>query len=180
MRRWVSSVQRETQRRPAYAEVAYALRRAFGDWAGHALEPSDLTTSEEAHIARAEARLSSTEWIKAEGQATKVQPAAASRRVKIRAGRYDAFFDSVVARETVRAYVSSDAGVIEAAHLQSDDCGSRNLKQALRELSVRLAGWPSDELSCITHESLVAVPGARREEICCLADRLATAARADD
>jgi lipoate---protein ligase len=180
MRRWVSSVHRETQRRPSYAEVANALLRAFGDWAGGAVGPSDLTSSEDAHITRAEARLSSADWIHAEGQATRIHPPDAVRRVKIRAERYDAFFDSDLAGETIRAYVSSEDGIVEAVHLHSDDCGSLRLRQALRELSVSLAGWPSDQLTRLVRESLAAVPHAREEEICCLADRLATAARADD
>ena len=180
MRRWVSSVERETQRRPSYAEVADVLRWAFGAWADGALEPADLTSSEEAHITRAEARLSSVDWIHAEGQATGPQPNVAVRRIKIRAGRYDAFFDSDLAGEMVRVYVSSDSGVVEAVHFRPESCGGVRLRQALRELSFRLAGWPSDQLACTAQESLAAVPEAREEEIHRLADRLAAAARADD
>jgi lipoate---protein ligase len=180
MRRWLSSVWRETRRRPPYAEVANALRVAFGDWSGGRLEPAGLTSAEEAHITRVEARLGSTDWLRGEGRATGQQTPEV-RRVKIRAGRYDAIFDTTVAGEAVRTYVSADGGEIEAARICAPESGRRPLQDALRDLSVALTGQcsTSERLAWLIRDRLVS-SGVAQDEAICFAQRLASAARADD
>ncbi|MEK6719906.1 MAG: biotin/lipoate A/B protein ligase family protein [Chloroflexota bacterium] len=137
MRRWVTSIRGELGTVPTYDEVARQLRAAYGAWAGEPLEVGRLSQREEELIRATEERLVSPDWLHRDGYERTVARPSPVRRVKIRARRWDAFFDWESSAGSIRTSISADDGVIEAVRFAPDD--------GLREMAAALVGRRSSE-----------------------------------
>lgn len=179
LRRWVTSVRAETGRTPGYEVVASALRTAFDRWLGEPLVPAALTRVEAQLVARVGRRLDSAAWLRRDGYARRGgTEAPAVRRVKIRAGRYDAFFDSSLGGRQMRGYLSADGGVVEAVRFVSDSTMPPPDRAALNHLEATLPGTPASPPAL--RQALNGRLGASAGEAEAFVALLAHAARADD
>jgi len=175
MRRWVTSIQGELGSKPSYARVATELVKAYAAWAGEPLVPGRLSDRELDQIRTTERRLESSEWLHREGYERPAAHAATPvRRVKIRAGRWDAFFDWASGDQPIRVYMSADGGVLEAIRFARIG-GAADVDAPLRALEGSLPGTNGGAVD-LAERLASTVPAADANR---LAGLLAIAARPD-